>query len=148
MNKEELNNKIDNVSDKMKELGAKAIDRVDSIKLKREASKENLAEKKAEAKAKVEASKENFRAKIDEAKGKASEELAKAQNSIDEAKAKLAEKKEAHDKAQMEAYIDDVIEYAAACVELSMLAAEEADLAILEAIAAEQEYEELYGEEL
>lgn len=50
-------------------------------------------------------------------------------------------------KAKMAEYIDDTIEYAAACIELSLLAAEEAKLAILEAASAEQEYEEKYGEE-
>ena len=37
--------------------------------------------------------------------------------------------------------IDETIEYASACIELSILAASEAKLAALEAVAAEQEYE-------
>ena len=40
-----------------------------------------------------------------------------------------------------------VTEYASACIELSILAAEEAKLAKLEAIKAEEEYNEKYGEE-
>ena len=83
----------------------------------------------------------------EKAKGKASSELIKAQMNIDAAKADLAAKKEAHDKASFEKYIDDTIEYAAACIELSILAAEEAKLATPEAIAAEQEYNEKYGSE-
>ena len=38
-------------------------------------------------------------------------------------------------------------EYASACAELSILAAEEAKLAALEAVAAEKEYDEKYGNE-
>lgn len=66
---------------------------------------------------------------------------------IDVAKEKLVEMKEEHDKAKMEEYICDIVEYAEACVELSILAAEETKLATLEAVAAEQEYEDLYGED-
>ena len=46
-----------------------------------------------------------------------------------------------------EKYIDDVTEYASACVELSILASQEAKLAALEVVKAEQEYEEKYGNE-
>ena len=47
----------------------------------------------------------------------------------------------------LENYIEDVTEYASACIELSILAAEEAKHATLEAIAAQQEYDEKYGNE-
>ena len=43
-------------------------------------------------------------------------------------------------------YIDETVEYAEACVILSQLAAEEAKLAKIEAILAQDEYDEKYGE--
>ena len=64
---------------------------------------------------------------------------------MDVAKEHWTEKKEAYDKAKMEEYINDMVEYAEASVELSVLAAEEAKLATLEAIASQMEYNEKYG---
>lgn len=55
-------------------------------------------------------------------------------------------KKEAHDKASLENYIEEVAEYASACAELSLLTAEEAKLAALEAVSAQKEYDEKYGD--
>ena len=66
---------------------------------------------------------------------------------MDVAKENLAAKKEAYDKYKMEEYINDTVEYTEACVELSILAAEEAKLATLEAIEASKEYEDKYGNE-
>ena len=51
------------------------------------------------------------------------------------------------EKEKLEKYIEDMIEYAEACVILSELAAEEAKLARLEVIEAQAEYEEKYGKE-
>ena len=66
---------------------------------------------------------------------------------MDVAKENLVAKKEDYDKYKMEEYINDTVEYAEACVELSILAAEEAKLATLEAIEASKEYEDKYGNE-
>ena len=91
--------------------------------------------------------KENFRIFSEKAKSKALSEILKAQMNIDVAKEELSKRKEAHDKASLEEYIKDVTEYASACAELSILAAEEAKLAALETVAAEKEYDEKYGNE-
>ena len=56
------------------------------------------------------------------------------------------DKKEAINKERMEIYIDDMADYAAACLELAFRTAEEAQLATLEAILAKKEYDEKYGE--
>ena len=66
---------------------------------------------------------------------------------IDVAKKELKAKKEAHDKASLENYIEEVAEYASACAELSLLTAEEAKLAFLEAVEAQREYDEKNNEE-
>ena len=44
-------------------------------------------------------------------------------------------------------YIDDELEYAESSLQLAFLAAQEAKLAFLEAVAAQKEYDEKYGKE-
>ena len=147
MNKEELDKKIAELKEKMNGLGDKANDAVDAAKLSGMYAKDKIDEEVLKTKGDVNALKESCRILADKTKSKISSELLKGQMNLDVAKEKLAEMKKEHDKAKMEEYINDVIEYADACVELSILAAEEAKLATLEAIAAEVEYEELYGKE-
>ena len=142
MSKEEMKAKLDELDKKMSELGENTID---AVKLNGMYAKEEIEEKAKKHKGNINALKENIRIFAEKAKGKASSELLKAQMNIDVAKENLKAKKEAYDKAQMEEYICDVIEYAEACVELSILAAEEAKLATLEAIDASVEYDEKYG---
>ena len=147
MNKEEMKAKMDELNEKMKDLGEKTKDSIDTAKIKSMYAKDKIDEMASESKSNLNALKENFRILSEKAKGKASSELLKAQMNIDVAKEELAAKKEAHDKASLENYIEDVTEYASACIELSILAAEEAKHATLEAIAAQQEYDEKYGNE-
>lgn len=147
MNKEQINEKMKELSEKMKGLSDKAKDSVETAQIAGMYAKDKVDEKILEAKSSVNAMKENYRLFSERVKGKASSELIKAKMNMDVAKANLEEKKAAHDKAQMEAYIEETIEYASACVELSFLAAEEAKLATLEAIAAQDEYDEKYGSE-
>ena len=147
MNKEEMKAKMDELNEKMKDLGEKTKDSIDTAKIKSMYAKDKIDEMASESKSNLNALKENFRIFSEKAKGKASSELLKAQMNIDVAKEELAAKKEAHDKASLENYIEDVTEYASACIELSILAAEEAKHATLEAIAAQQEYDEKYGNE-
>ena len=63
------------------------------------------------------------------------------------AKENIQERKEARDKEKLSKYIDDELEYAEQSVALALLAAEEAKLAFLEAVDAQREYDEKYGEE-
>ena len=65
---------------------------------------------------------------------------------LESAKTEIASKKELHDKEKFEKYIEDIIEYSNVCVNISMLAAEEAKLAKLEAIKAQIEYDKKYKE--
>jgi len=129
MNKEQIKSKMEALNEKMKILGDKTKDSIDTVKIKSMYAKDKVDEMTIEA------------------KSKATSELIKAQMNIDAAKEELAARKEAHDKASLEKYIDDVTEYASACVELSILASQEAKLAALEVVKAEQEYEEKYGNE-
>ena len=147
MNKEEMKAKMDALNAKMKDLGEKTKDAVDTAKIKGMYTKDKIDEMASETKSNINAAKENFRVFSEKAKSKASSELLKAQMNIDVAKEELAAKKEAHDKASLENYIEEMTEYASACVELSILAAEEAKLATLEAVQAQNEYDEKYGNE-
>ena len=146
MNKEQINAKIQELNEKMKGLSDKAKDSLETAQIAGMYAKDKMNEKILEAKSSVNAMKENYKIFSERVKGKASSELIKAKMNIDVAKEKLEEKKVALDKSQMESYIDDTIEYASACVELSTLAAEEARLVTLEAIAAQAEYDEKYGQ--
>ena len=147
MNKEQIKSKMEALNEKMKTLGDKTKDSIDTVKIKSMYAKDKVDEMTIEAKGNLNAVKENFRNFSSKAKSKATSELIKAQMNIDAAKEELAARKEAHDKASLEKYIDDVTEYASACVELSILASQEAKLAALEVVKAEQEYEEKYGNE-
>ena len=147
MNKEEMKAKMDALNAKMKDLGEKTKDAVDTVKIKGMYAKDKIDEMASETKSNINAAKENFRVFSEKAKSKASSELLKAQMNIDVAKEELAAKKEAYDKASLENYIEEVIEYASACAELSILAEEEAKLATLEAVQAQNEYDEKYGNE-
>lgn len=145
MNKEELKAKMEALNEKMKDLGEKSKDAIDTAKIKGMYAKDKIDEMVNEAKSNVNAMKESYKIVSEKARGKASAELIKAQMNIEVAKEELAAKKEAHDKASLEAYIDEITDYAQACAELSILAAEEAKIASLEAISAEKEYNEKYG---
>mgnify|MGYP003571508865 CR=1 FL=1 len=147
MNREEMKEKMSELNAKMKDLGDKTKDAIDTAKIMGMEAQDKVNEAISDAKSNVNAMKENYRIFSERAKGKASAELLKAQMNIDSAKADLAAKKEAHDKAKLEEYIEDMTEYAQACLELSLLAAEEAKLATLEAIASQAEYDEKYGNE-
>ncbi len=147
MNKEEMKEKMELLNVKMKELGEKTKDAVDTAKIKGMYAKDQINEMASETKSNINAAKENLRIFSEKAKSKASSELLKAQMNIDVAKEELAAKKEAHDKASLENYIEEMAEYASACAELSILAAEEAKLATLEAVQAQNEYDEKYGNE-
>ena len=147
MNKEQIKSKMEALNEKMKTLGDKTKDSIDTVKIKSMYAKDKIDEMTIEAKGNLNAAKENFRNFSSKAKSKATSELIKAQMNIDAAKEELAARKEAHDKASLEKYIDDVTEYASACVELSILASQESKLAALEVVKAEQEYEEKYGNE-
>ena len=146
MNKEELKNKMNALNEKLQDLAAKTKDAIETAQIKGLYAKDKIDEAIADTKSNLTAATENYRLFSERAKSKASSELLKAQMNIDVAKKELEAKKEAHDKASMEAYIEELADYADACIALSALATEEAKLATLEAINAQEEYNEKYAD--
>lgn len=146
MNKEEMRAKMDELNSKLKVLGEKAKDSWDTAYIVGLEAKDKAKVALEESKSSLKALEENYRLFSERAKSKASSELLKAQMNMNVAKEEREAKKAAKDKADLEKYIDETVEYAEACVILSQLAAEEAKLAKIEAILAQDEYDEKYGE--
>ena len=146
MNKEEIEKKMNELRDKMKEMEGKAEDATETAQIVGMYAKDKVDEVLAQVKNNINALKENYVIFSERAKGRASSELLKAQMNFDAAKKDLEAKKEAHDKEKLVEYIEETIDYASSCIELSKLAEQEAKLALLEATKAQAEYEEKYGE--
>ena len=70
----------------------------------------------------------------------------KAQMKAEALKDKIADKRAERDKAAMEAYILDLLDYAQYCQQVAFAAAIEADLTLLDAAEIAAEYVEKYGE--
>ena len=147
MNKEERKQKMDEFNEKMKELNAKIKDSTDILVLEGMEAKDVLGKKLKDAQSSLAATKEQCRIMGEKGKGKISSELIKAQMNLNVAKENIEKKKELHDKEKLAKYIDDKLEYAEQSVALSLLAAKEAKVAFLEALDAQMEYDEKYGEE-
>lgn len=147
MNKEEMNNKIEDLKVKMNKLNDEIKDASDTLQLKGMYAKDELNEKSDEAKSNLEAAKENYRIYSERAKSKLSSKLLEAQLNIEVAKENISAKKEIHDREELEKYINDTLEYATNCVALAVYAADEAKLAFLEAAEAQAEHDEKYGED-
>ena len=67
--------------------------------------------------------------------------------SVKVAKENMQERKEARDKEKLSKYIDDELEYADQSIALAFLAVEEAKVAFLNAVEAQQEYDEKYADD-
>lgn len=147
MTKEERKEKMEDFNEKMKKLNAKIKDSTDTAIIVGMEAKDVLSKKMDDAKSGLEAAKEQCRIASERGKGKISSELLKAQMNFKVAKENIQERKEARDKEKLSKYIDDELEYAEQSVALALLAAEEAKLAFLEAVDAQREYDEKYGEE-
>ena len=147
MNKDERQQKIDEFNKSMKEFGDKVKDYTDTAAISGMYAKDAIDAKIDDAKSGLAAAKENARIISERGKSKFSSTLIKAQMELNVAKENIAEKKEARDKEKLSKYIDDELEYAESSLQLAFLAAQEAKLAFLEAVAAQKEYDEKYGEE-
>ncbi len=147
MNKEERNEKMNEFNEKMKELNAKIKDTTETAILEGMEAKDVLSEKVKDAKSGLEAAKEQCRIIGEKGKGKISSELLKAQMNFKVAKENIENKMEARNKEKLSKYIDSQLEYAEQSVAFALLAANEAKLAFLEALEAQQEYNEKYGED-
>ena len=147
MTKEERKEKMEEFNEKMQKLNAKIKDSTDTAIIVGMEAKDVLSKKMDDAKSGLEAAKEQCRIASERGKGKISSELLKAQMNFKVAKENIQERKEARDKEKLSKYIDDELEYAEQSVALALLAAEEAKLAFLEAVDAQREYDEKYGQE-
>ncbi len=147
MTKEERKQKMEEFNEKMKKLKSKIKDETDTAIIAGMEAKDTLSAKMEDAKSGLEAAKEQCRIASERGKGKISSELLKAQMNFKVAKENIQERKEAHDKDKLSKYIDNQLEYAEQSVTLALLAAEEAKVAFLEAVEAQQEYDEKYGED-
>lgn len=147
MDKEERKQKMNEFNEKMKELNSKIKDGTDTVIIAGMEAKDVLNKKVEDAKSSLEATKEQCRVIGEKGKGKISSELIKAQMNFKVAKENIEAKKEARSKEKLSKYIDDELEYAEQSIAFALLAAEEAKLAFLEAIEAQNEYDEKYGEQ-
>lgn len=147
MNKDERQQKIDEFNKSMKEFGDKVKDYTDTAAISGMYAKDAIDAKIDDAKSGLAVAKENARIISERGKSKFSSALIKAQMELNVAKENIAEKKEARDKEKLSKYIDDELEYAESSLQLAFLAAQEAKLAFLEAVAAQKEYDEKYGKE-
>ena len=147
MGKAEIKAKMDELNLKMKELGEKTKDNIETLQIKGMYAKDKIDKLTNETKSNLNVMQENYRIFSEKAKSKASSELLKAQMNIDSAKVQIADWKEARNKEKLEKSIEDMIEYTEACAILSQLSAKEAEATMIELVKAQAEYEEKYGKE-
>lgn len=94
----------------------------------------------------INAAKENVRLAKERADSKIYAFKLKAQMKAEAIKDKLAAKRTERNKAAMELYIMDLLDYAESCQQVAFAAAIEADLTLLQAAEVATEYVEKYGE--
>lgn len=94
----------------------------------------------------INAAKENYRLAKERKDSKVNAYKLQAQMKADALKAKLADRRVEKDKASMENYILDLLDYAECCQQVAFAAAIEADMALLEAAEVAADYVEKYGE--
>ena len=134
--------KLANLSVKLDELSKKAAEASEEAKAYRELRKEVVEEKISTAKGNVAALQENARIAEEEKKGKIRSAMLKARMT---AKARHEDFKEARDKSRLEAFIDNETLYIMDCYDAAAFLIADAELSILEVVAAMQEYEERFG---
>ena len=147
MANDELMKKIEELEKKWKELEANLVDASETAYLKALDAKDDLGKVMEDAKSSLSAATENATMFFERAKSKVSSELIKAQMNIKVAQEEMAAKKYAKDKAKLEEYIKDHMEYAETCQVLAKQLIEESKLSIVEAAAASKEYEENYQDD-
>ena len=154
---DEFNDKLKKLNDKIKDTAEtvtiagmeakdKVVDALVTVAIAGLETKDKISKKVEDAKSDVEAAKENCRIAADKSKGKINSGLLKMQMNIEETKKAIEAKKELHDKEKLQKYIDEQFDYAADALELAFLLAKESKLAFLEALEAQVEFDEKYGE--
>ncbi len=165
MKKEEISAAIDSINADLDELDASlaedyakynaAVEEFDKAVAEDYAKLDAAMAERAEAKVaddvatidgNINAAKENVRLAKERADSKIYAFKLKAQMKAEAIKDKLAAKRAERDKAAMELYIMDLLDYAESCQQVAFAAAIEADLTLLQAAEVATEYVEKYGE--
>ena len=134
--------KLNNLSVKLDDLSKKAAEAADDAKAYHELMQEAIDEKISTVKGNVAAMQENARLAGEERQGKIRSEILKIRMT---AKAKAEDFKGARDKKRLERFIDDRINYVLDCYDAAALLIIDAELSILEAAKALQEYDARFG---
>lgn len=111
-----------------------------------EAADAYTADRAATIEGNINAAEENLRLAKERRDSKIYALKLKAQMKAEALKQKIADRRAEKDKAAMEAYILDLLDYAEACQQVAFAAAIEADITLLEAAAVAAEYNEKFGE--
>ncbi|MCR4658098.1 MAG: hypothetical protein K5770_18010 [Lachnospiraceae bacterium] len=135
--------KLADASVKLEELSKKASAASEEAKAAKELKEEAIKDKISTAKGNVAAFQDKVERAKEENRSKLSSSLIKAQMTIE---AKIAEKKAARDQKHFEAYIEDQIDYIYDCFDLASYLVANAELAILETLAAVEEFDAKYPE--
>lgn len=144
MKEKEMKEKLKKINKEFDEVNKHLKEATETTVLECMYVKDDVDKKIDETKKNIEAAKENIKRKQQETHEKFSSHITKIQDDINDLKSKLEEKKELKDKEKLEKYIDDRLEYSSSCISLAVLAISESKLSFLEAIEAQEEYDELY----
>ena len=136
-NKAAVSQKLDQLSD----AAASDLEALD------EAVDEEITDVEDTVKGDINAAKENARLADERRESKVNAIKINAQMRADALKAKIDARNDAKDKASMESYILDLLDYAECCQAVAYAAAMEADMALLEAAQTAVEYKERFGDE-
>ena len=134
--------KLNNLSVKLDDLSKKAAEAADDAKAYHELMQDAIDEKISTVKGNVAAMQENARLAGEEHQGKSRSEILKIRMT---AKATAEDFKDARDKKRLERFIDDRINYVLDCYDAAALLIIDAELSILEAAKALQEYDARFG---
>ena len=135
--------KFEGLDEKIAELNKKAEAFKGDVQASKELGKEVIDDKIGTLKGDVEALKENIRLADEKNKSKLSSTLLKAQMTIE---AKIQDMRDARDKKKLETFIEHKADYVEDCFVTAVYLLEEAQLSMLEALAAAAEYEEKFPE--
>ena len=134
--------KLNNLSVKLSDLSKKTAEAADDAKAYRELMQEAIDEKISTVKGNAAAMQENARLAEEERQGKIRSEILKIRMT---AKAKAEDYKDARDQKRLERFVDDRINYVLDCYDAAALLIVDAELSILEAAKALQEYDARFG---
>ncbi len=138
MSNESRAERLENLNKRMEEFRVKVEEIAET-----HAAKTDL--RKAAVDTKLSAAKEKRDSRMADRKMKRESRKDNVVDHFDDARAKLDARKDARDQKKLDKYIEGRIDYAAECLADAILALDEAQVAYLEALDAQIEYDEKYG---